>query len=421
MATTGYGVGARMRHAGGFLAALMASVGAQAQITGDVLFAPSPQPLEQGSALVYEIGVRNGGADCARLTELRSTLAASVQVRRSAALVSDTLVYDAQVRRVPNPSEPGEPLHAIDVPPGGGAIVYFFQSFDADNPPPPTLRHEFTFTACAAAADAGQSLIVDVPVSGAAAAVVGLPFRGEGWVATDSTNAGGTHRRTLIPQRDGGGQPIPGRFHAPERYAIDWVVADADGSRVNGPVDRNASYLAHGAEIIAVADGVVVDVRDGMPENTPPYNPPGANEEMAAGNYVMQDIGGGRYAFYAHLQPGSLRVRVGQPVVRGQALALLGNSGNSSEPHLHFHLSDANHPLQSEGLPFVHDCYHSVGQTAELNEETGLFDDVLLYAPRLHLSTMPRSDSILDADPELTHPFLWWYPPRMSECLRHAR
>ena len=58
-----------------------------------------------------------------------------------------------------------------------------------------------------------------------------------------------------------------------------------------------------------------------------------------------------RYPVYAHLQPGSLRVKLGDKVRRGQTLGLVGNSGNSTEPHLHFHITDANSPLGSEGLP----------------------------------------------------------------------
>ena len=67
----------------------------------------------------------------------------------------------------------------------------------------------------------------------------------------------------------------------------------------------------------------------------------------------MLDLGGGRFAFYAHLQPGSLRVKTGDKVRGGQVLGLVGNSGNSTEPHLHFHISDGNSPLGSEGLPYA--------------------------------------------------------------------
>jgi murein DD-endopeptidase MepM/ murein hydrolase activator NlpD len=77
---------------------------------------------------------------------------------------------------------------------------------------------------------------------------------------------------------------------------------------------------------------------------------------------VIVDIGSGRYAFYAHLQPGSPRVKVGDRVRRGQVLGLVGNSGNSTEPHLHFHLSDGNSPLGSEGVPYGYETFEVVGR-----------------------------------------------------------
>jgi len=70
----------------------------------------------------------------------------------------------------------------------------------------------------------------------------------------------------------------------------------------------------------------------------------------------------GRDAFYAHLQPGSLRVKRGDKVRTGQVVGLVGNSGNSTEPHLHFHLSDGNSPLGSEGIPYIHGSFELVGR-----------------------------------------------------------
>jgi murein DD-endopeptidase MepM/ murein hydrolase activator NlpD len=66
------------------------------------------------------------------------------------------------------------------------------------------------------------------------------------------------------------------------------------------------------------------------------------------------------FAFYAHMQPGSLRVKLGEKVRRGQVLGLVGNSGNSTAPHLHFHVTDANSPLESEGLPYVFESFEQL-------------------------------------------------------------
>ena len=113
--------------------------------------------------------------------------------------------------------------------------------------------------------------------------------------------------------------------------------------------------VRYGAEVLAVANGLVVATKDGIPENVPGITSRAVpiTSETVGGNHIVLDLGGGRYAFYAHFQPGSLKVKVGDRVTRGQVIGLVGNSGNSTEPHLHFHISDGVSPLGSEGLPYV--------------------------------------------------------------------
>ncbi|MGH7829218.1 MAG: M23 family metallopeptidase, partial [Candidatus Binatia bacterium] len=96
-------------------------------------------------------------------------------------------------------------------------------------------------------------------------------------------------------------------------------------------------------------------LKDGIPENTPQAKEMAVpiNLETIGGNYLVIDIGGGLYAFYAHLIPGSLKVKLGDTVEPGQVLAALGNTGNSSEPHLHFHLIDNANPLAGQGQPYA--------------------------------------------------------------------
>ena len=86
---------------------------------------------------------------------------------------------------------------------------------------------------------------------------------------------------------------------------------------------------------------------------------------MALGNYVVVDIGEGRFAFYAHMQPGSLRVKPGDKVTTGQVLGLLGNSGNTDAPHLHFHVMDGASPLLSDGLPYAFTSFTGEGRVTD--------------------------------------------------------
>jgi murein DD-endopeptidase MepM/ murein hydrolase activator NlpD len=124
--------------------------------------------------------------------------------------------------------------------------------------------------------------------------------------------------------------------------------------------------------VLSVAGGVVARIKDGIPDNTPVGSiPPDLTTETVGGNSVWVDIGGGRFAYYGHLQPGSLTVDVGDHVRRGQVLGLLGHSGNSSAPHLHFHVTDAPLLADSNGLPFMFRFFESEGTVANPEEVLG--------------------------------------------------
>lgn len=135
--------------------------------------------------------------------------------------------------------------------------------------------------------------------------------------------------------------------NAQQRYAVDWLITDAQGRSYAGDPKQLASYYAYGKPALAAAAGQVVVVIDGVPEN-----PPGLMDTYnVAGNQIVLEIAPGEYAYYAHLQPGSMRVKVGSRVESGQPLALVGNSGNTSEPHLHFQISTRPNLYQAESLP----------------------------------------------------------------------
>lgn len=186
-----------------------------------------------------------------------------------------------------------------------------------------------------------------VSVSSQAPREIAPPLRGERWWTPNGPGNGSIHRRILIP--------LSGQLYAPERYAVDWIKLGEDGKNYAGDPKSNASYHAYGQEILSVAAGRVVAVKDGIPENVPNAMEMAVDIDLETigGNHVIVDIGGGLYAFYAHLQPGKIRVKPGDSVAAGQILGLLGNSGNSTEPHLHFHLIDRPDPLRGQGQPFV--------------------------------------------------------------------
>src|SRR5207302_6427870 len=193
---------------------------------------------------------------------------------------------------------------------------------------------------------------------GKPAVVIAPPLKGPRWVV-----AGGCC--DTITYHRGATLPINGAIRVAERYAIDLVQLDDKNKIASGPIDKLSSYAFFGCEIYSVADGTVVAMADDQPEQVPGKLPEGLPLQMALGNYVVIDIGEGRFAFYAHMQPGSLRVKPGDKVTTGQVLGLLGNSGNTDAPHLHFHVMDGASPLLSNGLPYAFTPFTGEGRVTD--------------------------------------------------------
>jgi peptidase M23-like protein len=221
---------------------------------------------------------------------------------------------------------------------------------------PASVRHRLTMQRGDSAAF--ELVGWGVPVEQQAARIQ-APLRGEWLAANGPSNLSG-HRRTALA--------LNGTIAIGQRFAIDFLQVDSAGRTFNGDSTNNKSYFAYGKEMYAVGDGIVVATKDSIPENSPRSPVARAvpiNLITVGGNHIVIDLGGGRYAFYAHVQPGSLRVRTGDRVRRGQVLGLVGNSGNSTEPHLHFHLVDGvargTSTLGAEGIPYELASFDLVG------------------------------------------------------------
>jgi ketosteroid isomerase-like protein len=183
--------------------------------------------------------------------------------------------------------------------------------------------------------------------------MLGPPLRGGPWAAVYNPSQERGHRRVVYA--------VQGRARIPGRFAVDWVRLDADGRSATGDDDRAESWHGYGAPVLAVAAAVVAAVRDDIEESASLSAPLRHPLEDAAGNHVTLDLGRGRFAAYEHLAPGSIRVAVGDRVERGQVIAAVGFTGHSTMPHLHFHVADANSPLDAEGMPFVLEGFDLLG------------------------------------------------------------
>ena len=214
---------------------------------------------------------------------------------------------------------------------------------------------------------------------------ISSPLKGQAWLNANSCCVPeAPHRGARIAV---GGNSVK-KF---EEFAIDWVQL-RDGRLFDGDGSRNEQWYGFGADVVAVADGSVSVAFDGMPEQTP--NTPVAGlrgPRDYSGNHVSLQISPGVWAVYAHLQPGSVSVKTGDEVRKGQVIGKLGNSGNSSGPHLHFQLSDGPEITTSNSLPFSLDSYSLAGAVdpAQLSDAT----DAKGVPPPLHVVGPGRQES----------------------------
>jgi len=159
--------------------------------------------------------------------------------------------------------------------------------------------------------------------------------------------------------------PINGQFWQAETFAIDFVAVNRQEVGHTGDGSQVGQYFYYGADILAAKSGKVVEVVTDLPDQIPNQDPVATTLQTAAGNHVIVDMGNDRYALYAHLQPHSVTVQVGDLVNEGQKLGLLGNSGNTTGPHLHFQVRDRPSPLKANGVPFVFDRFLLSGTVAD--------------------------------------------------------
>ncbi len=277
--------------------------------------------------------------------------------------------------------------------PGESDVLLLDVSLAAGQRAPARLEHRFVLTL---STDGGLTRRVTIAAATTRVDLrdpirLGAPLRGRGLgVSNGCCSSASGHRRGLVEQ--------DGRLLAPQRYAIDVVQVVDPLNIFAGDPARNDSHFVYGEPVIAAAPGRIVASRDGVPENTPPNRPPDIALDDLAGNFVTQDLGGGRFALYAHLQPGSVRVRPGQRVQRGEVLGLVGNSGNSTAPHLHFHVMDGPggpSGLVADGLPYVFDRFELDGRVTGLESEPPAPIRVPAQPPRQRTGQLPLTGDIM--------------------------
>lgn len=238
------------------------------------------------------------------------------------------------------------------------ALLFLHVSLPPGTPVPDRLTHRIVLTASAAPAwhqhitETGGAIQLDhQPVT-----IIHPPLKGVGFVAADSCCDSTRHTRAALPVDD--------HVWIAQRYAVDWEQLNSAGRIYSGPREKLESYTIFGKPVLAVADATVLSVIDGQPEQEPGKYPSNITLDQADGNAVILQLSAGHYALYAHMQPHSIRVHPGQKVRAGDVVGLVGNSGNSIAPHLHFQVMSAPSSLSSNGLPYEIQGFEATGQSA---------------------------------------------------------
>jgi hypothetical protein len=247
---------------------------------------------------------------------------------------------------------------SMRVPGGNSGLMYFDVTYTDLAQIPRLLSHAITVAVLAGgpglpAHYAAAGYTDPVPVGCRPPAVLHPPLVGHGWF-----NANGCCTIIDTSGHRGNIVPVNGVLQGFEQFAIDYIQIGPNGTCCNGPPSAPNSWWGYGTPILAAAPGVVVEVVDGLPDQQPVGTvSPDLPLANFAGNSVIEDIGGGRYIGYLHLQPGSIpaSVRKGAPLRAGDLIGHLGNSGNSNGPHLHFQVMDRPSSLDATALPFVFD------------------------------------------------------------------
>jgi hypothetical protein len=348
-----------------------------------VSFAPSPfTGSDDVMHLAYELQVTNVYGDTG---PLRPRSLDVLDEHDRLLLHLDEAGVEGAVRPAPDQGKPA----TIDA--GKRSTLFVWIDLPA-GAAPHALHHHLLFTD-----DKGRSSRVDgvpVAVSDHAPLRLGAPLKGGLWLAHEGPgNAHSHHWGSLVA--------VNGTLTIPQRFAIDFVGIDKHGRAFKPVKDIHATsyadWFGYGAQVLAVGNGIVVAAHDGQEEHKPlegQPQPASLSLDGLFGNYVVIDVGGGNFAGYAHLRRGSIAVKVGDKVMKGQVIGALGQSGNSAAPHLHFQIANAVTFEGSEGVPFVFDRVDSYGSENE-GQLFGMGDRWKLGSAHHGLDQLPLSDTVV--------------------------
>lgn len=326
---------------------------------------PTPVTIEGKQLLVYELHITNFGPSALKLTEIQvfGEANATLPLEKAGTQLADFNGASLSELLRPVGEAPQSDPTQLDV---GHRVIAFMYVTVPSGVRVSGLRHRFSFEVADSARSKGtpnDETALDgimVPVLQQTPVVLSSPFRDGAWLAGNGPSNVSVHRRSVIA--------LAGRTHISQRFAIDWVMVGTNGNSFHDSRERNENFWAFGQPVLAVADGVVTEEVDGIPDNIPGKLPPVTIENIL-GNHVILRIAPGIYVTFAHLKQGSVSVQLHQKLKRATQIALVGNSGNTTGSHLHFQVTDGNSALASEGIPFVFEKFRFLGFGKDFEED----------------------------------------------------
>lgn len=239
------------------------------------------------------------------------------------------------------------------LPPGASGVIYLELTLQ-NNKPNVQLTHRLEFEMMhrnGRQLRSAQSALT--PLAKKPQLVLGPPLSGGPWAAVYEPSWERGHRRVI--------HVVNGKARIPGRFAIDFIKLDSQGRYAHDDNNVVKNWYGYGIDVFAVADGIVASTRDDFSESPTLSEHPKYPSDKTTGNYISIDIGNNHIVFYEHLKPGSINVKPGQRVKKGDILASVGFTGQSTGPHLHFHIANANSPLGAEGIPFAFESFTILG------------------------------------------------------------
>jgi len=322
---------------------LFTSVYAQSQptVTLGIRHMPTPVLIEDKPVIYYELWLTSHAAGPVTLQGLE------IISTKDSSVVAAFTAGDLKQRH----STPAGPLKDVALSAGTSHLLYLEVTVPALRKYPALIHRLTIVDADQRASTVTGGMITFFPP--ASPLVLGPPLHGGPWVAIYEPVWERGHRRVIYTVNDTA--RIPGRF------AIDFILLDQKATMTHHNPDCVVNWYGYGADVLAVADGGIAAARNDFPESPTLSAHPAHPPEKAAANYIALAIGGGRYVFYEHLKPGSIGVKTGQRVKKGERIAALGFTGQTTGPHLHLHVADRNSTLGAEGLPFALEKFTVLG------------------------------------------------------------